>query len=89
VACSRLNFKVMCLAVFSSLKHKHTNKNSTLKVLEHLFNILQILHTKLEKFNEFAAERPEKTLAMNCLSVSTVHKHSSSPFTFVMAGVNT
>jgi len=56
----------MCLAVLSSLKYKHTNKNSTLKVSEHLFNVLQMLHTKLEKFNEFAGERPEKTLAMNC-----------------------
>jgi hypothetical protein len=31
-------------------KHKHTNKNSTLKFLQDLFNVLQMLHTKLDKF---------------------------------------
>jgi hypothetical protein len=54
------------MVVLRSQKHKHANKNSTHNVLEHLFNVLQMLHTKLERFNEFAAESPEKTLTMNC-----------------------
>jgi hypothetical protein len=54
--------------MIKSMNYKHTNKKWIHEVQKHLFkfHILQCYIPKLEKFNEFASDKTEKTSTMNC-----------------------